>query len=479
MLNAFSSFFHPFILPTPPDLFGHSRQIYRRACPSTLVYLFDMAEVLGTTAGVVSLGIQLCDKITQYIEDFNTRDEQLLSVLGRAQHLKESLNLLDQLAQSFAPAHAEASQIVSANIATCKRELEALKDFAHELVPSLPPDNKMGKMRETTKRLAFPFKSADVKKLDAHLEKSLHALSRATDCLQLCSQLNIVSGQSAILSRLIRMESIVEEMHSYRVQPTGTISTQQQRAEVVTMELMKKPSLLQEACDAVVDVTSPSQSIIPGVLANQQDGSVVMPNHGIRRCPECGFRPRRYEYSRMSPSIFSISILEETVEERAHRPCCKRSQRSTGQTSRRSFALRSTVLRAYLSTAVSIGFFTSYEAGRYSVGPVLNCQRTVYSRESPAFVLIDRIMTAIAICRSDPKTAMQVVDHGVSTLRQIFGAKQALPTDIDEHGATLTTTFCCKMYIYSYFDDLFWQVVGMLMDLEIPTQGTGTHETAG
>jgi hypothetical protein len=149
-----------------------------------------MAEVLGTTVGAVSLGIQLCDKIKAYIQDYKTRDEQLGSVLRRAVSLKELLEHLHQLAGESASTQPEISAAVSRHIAACEADIKALDELTAEFVPralALGDGGIKGKMKEESKRLAFPFNRANVDKLEAQLDKTIQTLSLAVGGLQLRS----------------------------------------------------------------------------------------------------------------------------------------------------------------------------------------------------------------------------------------------------------------------------------------------------
>lgn len=443
--------------------------------PFPLFTSSTMAEVLGTTAGVVSLGIQLCDTITQYVEDFNTRDEQLGAVLRRAQRLKQSLEFLDQITRDYAPTHPAASQAISTNIAACETELKALHDFAYELVPSVPPTDRKGKMKETAKRLIFPFNRADIDKLDARFDKASAALSLAINCLQLYSQAGISSGQATMQSDLSKLNDRFDEMF-VMFRSWNSMSPHQRGTEVMTMALTK-PSALKDVCDIVTDArsSSESQNSITETATMAQDGGMSVQQYQFRKSPKsCGCRPRRYKYSRMSPSWFSFSVLEEIDEERVHHPSCEMSEWNLGKR-HHSIALTYTGLRDYLSRAVSVGFFMSNGAGGCSIAPLLRTWRTVNENTSPAFVLMDRIRIAMMFLTKGSESAkMLVVDRGLSALRKIFAAKKAFPADVDQHGYTLMTRICQEPGgLGIMLNSGVWRVLLRLIDLEIPTQGVG------
>lgn len=425
-----------------------------------------MAEVLGTTVGVVSLGIQLCDKIKTYSQDYKTRDEQLGSVLRRAVSLKELLQHLHQLAGESASTQPEISAAVSRHIAACEADIRALDELTATLVPKAPAPGDggsiKGKMKEEAKKLAFPFNRADVDKLEAQLDKTIQTLSLAVSGLQLRSQASLLGGQEAIASGqgdiisgqhgiassqavitsgqaalaasqarmhddLNNLGNKMEEQFQQMFIMMQSLSTASapypQTTEVMTLA-MTSPSALEEACN----------------LANQSpmaEGSSQLRQQHRQRMSgrRCGCQPRRLKYSRSSSPWFSFTALDETTEDRAHRPSCPCVRLKPAETSRQ-MTLTFSGLRSYLSAAISIGFYTSRGAGGYSISPVLRYQRTVESATSPAFKVIQIVQIA-QISRG----SAAVVEKALEKLQEIYATGQAFPTDLDEDGATVLTRF--------------------------------------
>lgn len=446
-----------------------------------------MAEVLGTTIGVVSLGIQICDRITEYIHDFNTRDEQLGNVLRRAQHVKHLLGLLERLARDLASSQPEAGYTVTTQIAACGKELEALRDFARELAPvARPADDLREKMRERAKRYTFPFSKADIGKLEIRLEKASQTLSLAVDCLQLHSQV-------AMQNDLDRLSHRLEEMH-LMMQSWDTVPAQKRRGEMMALALTD-PSALRDMCDVVRDGSWSAVS---------NDYGTVTREYGYRRPRRsCGCRPRRLRSIQVSPSWFSFSVLQETVEDRIHEPSCPHFGLNPAETSW-STGLRFTSLRKYLSMAVSIGLTTKRGAGGCSISPVLQYRRMVKSALSPAFVLANVLAEAFSFC-AYPSRREPLVDAALEGLRQLYANKQALPTDVNQLGATVLTWFSHLVFWrtgaginYGIPLDtqtkmgranrlqgtgagdldrfpLLWKVINGMLELGIPTQGVGSE----
>lgn len=107
-----------------------------------------MAEVLGTTVGVISLGMHLCDAITQSISNSKTRDEQVGGILRRSRHLKQLPALLDPINGHVTTIDPEASGALSVHTSTCEVELRALRQLADDLIPPLSsPTDAKGKIK--------------------------------------------------------------------------------------------------------------------------------------------------------------------------------------------------------------------------------------------------------------------------------------------------------------------------------------------
>lgn len=421
----------------------------------------------------VSLGIQLCDKIKTYTQDYKTRDEQLGRVLHRAVSLKELLEHLHQLADESTSTQPEISAAVSRHIAACEADIRALDELTAKLVPKAPAPGDggiKGKMKEEAKRLAFPFNRADVDKLEAQLDKTIQTLSLAVSGLQLRSQASLLGGQEAIASgqgdiisgqhgiassqAMItsgqaalavgqarmhgdldnlgnKMEEQFQQMF-IMIQSLSTASTPlPQTKETVTLALAS-PSALQEACN----------------FANQApvaegSGQLRQQHRQIMDGKPCGCRRRRLKYSRSSSPWFSFSVLDETTEDKTHRSDCLYARIRPTETSR-LMTLTFSGLRSYLSTAISIGFYTSRGAGGYSISPVLRYQRTVESATSPAFKVVDVVTDSwYFLGRLSP-----VVEKALVKLRDIYATGQAFPTDLDEDGATVLTRFSFNLSIF-------------------------------
>lgn len=299
--------------------------------------------------------------------------------------------------------------------------------------------------------------------METRLDRTSETLSRAIDCLSLCSQ-SRVSSELVVMHRDVRDLISRFDDFSNMLRSRDDIAAQNQ-ADALIMALMSKPSALRTTCDAATSAAQPYETVkvVPTqTLQKQVYGKPPF---------SCGCRPRQSKYARMSHLGFSFSVLEETVETRAHRPSCARALPSASQTSRSKF-LTYTGLVAYMSQAVSLGFTISWGAGGSSLGPVLRCRGMVEHKRAPAFVLMDRLFLAFILWSDFPALVNRVVEQSSFHLRKLYATGRASPTDVNEHGATLLTNWIYGSWRHGT-SPASWSLIETLLDLEVPTQGVG------
>lgn len=146
-----------------------------------------MAEavgLLGTAVGVASFSIQLCEGLKKYLSDYKSRDEQVSKALSHLEHLRQSLEVIRSITPSFTNEHQEAVKSVTSSLQISQDELEVLHSSFRENETSTPTDLK-GRIKETKKRMAFPFRKFDLDKLESDLERNSRNLSIAVEALGL------------------------------------------------------------------------------------------------------------------------------------------------------------------------------------------------------------------------------------------------------------------------------------------------------
>lgn len=119
-----------------------------------------MADVAGTAVGVVSLGIQVCQGLWNYVETVRARDadlahasNQLRDVTGLLQQLQ---GLLPEI-ESLPTVDAEAARKLQQCMTHSQSSIDALQKMLQSL-EKIPATDIKGKVRDFGRMLAFGFK---------------------------------------------------------------------------------------------------------------------------------------------------------------------------------------------------------------------------------------------------------------------------------------------------------------------------------
>ena len=150
-----------------------------------------MAEpvgIVGTAAGIVSLGLQLYGGLKVYLDDFKSRDDYVVKTLHHLDYLHKLLDSIRLIIPDLENERLVPSQIVAASLYNCEAELKALngeiqKHALDDEIQKNPrtgaPSDRKGKAKETRKRLLFPFARRELEKLASRVDRVNNLLSIA------------------------------------------------------------------------------------------------------------------------------------------------------------------------------------------------------------------------------------------------------------------------------------------------------------
>ena len=147
-----------------------------------------MAEpvgIIGTAAGIVSLGLQLCGTLKEYRDDVKYRDAYVIKALGNLEFLQQLLNRFQSILPDLEKEHIASTQIVATILQRCEAELKAMEGEVNEHAPTVTPSDRKEKMRETMKKLSFPFARQELDKLASRIDRLNSLLSLALQELNL------------------------------------------------------------------------------------------------------------------------------------------------------------------------------------------------------------------------------------------------------------------------------------------------------
>jgi hypothetical protein len=120
-----------------------------------------MAEIGGTIFGVISLSIQLIENFSKYtnsVKDATTKAEHIRGELDR---LVDLLEHLESMIGKFD--HTTPAALTKVNIQECARAIDVIRARVAGAHPTASSRGFWTGPRKIIKRLAFPFKEADIK----------------------------------------------------------------------------------------------------------------------------------------------------------------------------------------------------------------------------------------------------------------------------------------------------------------------------
>ena len=141
---------------------------------------FVMAEIAGTIVGIISLSIQLYDKLNEYangVKDAKEKAEQITAELDRFSDLLEELEAI--ISNLDPTARVNSTRI---GITACADAIDKVKEKLHGKTPSSGSKTPI-KLKNLLKRLSFPFRESDINywkdtlnSIQLHLLTALNAL---------------------------------------------------------------------------------------------------------------------------------------------------------------------------------------------------------------------------------------------------------------------------------------------------------------
>lgn len=147
-----------------------------------------MAEVVGLAAGLVSLGIQVSAGITTYLDAIKCRAEDIASV---KQQVRSFDGVLRSVQSALGNVDSTRKNQVSVTaitdcLASCETELKSLEVFVLKLTGSGPSQASFkDKIREQTKKLAYPFNRTELDRLQTKIARVNGILQTALQSLNL------------------------------------------------------------------------------------------------------------------------------------------------------------------------------------------------------------------------------------------------------------------------------------------------------
>ncbi|KAK2758044.1 hypothetical protein FQN54_004450 [Arachnomyces sp. PD_36] len=432
-----------------------------------------MAELAGLAVGVVSLGIQVSGGITEYVDALNCRHQDLSSLIQKNDSLRKTLQIVEKSLSRLHHEHQDAGSAVRESLNSCKNELTTLKRLVDSFTYDSSTTSRKTKIKNTGKKLLYPFNRPQLDKLEARLGYANSALQLALEALGLSvSQLsteklttleatsrNISTDVLDVQSKISALNTPLKDIHStlsgfetrfgdyenqiqqlvqqLLVQPPAINERSQEiTPAVATGRLLAKPGVLKDICDVTGTKARPNSS---GTLSTtSQDateiGGAAPMYFGGRFSCLCRHR-RRLQRKNLAWGFFTAS-LETATEE--HLPGCRAADAITNTDRSRKISLTYTGFRRLLNSAIQLSFAIPSGAGAWSLAPNLTYYPTVDEKTAPAFKMLSLATSSggTLLSWAERKKLIALL---VSAIFRLFRTKKASPREVNAKNESLVT----------------------------------------
>jgi hypothetical protein len=388
----------------------------------------DPFSITGSAVGVVSLAIQVCKGLEWYLSGVKEAKDKAEQIAAETEELANLLESLESIINKADQSHAVS--VTRTGIVSCANAISTIRK-------KLKPDDRSSdggiksSLKRLTKRLAFPFKEAEIKYWKDVLNTIQQNLQTAL--------LALVIDQQRMASEDVRLRFTQLSMDQ-SAQHSLSLQLHRDTFDKTHLQLAGQSQMLESGFSATshrlqslhADVHSLQAQLVKAMSATDTtlDDDVMSMRYLQRKTRKlqrryakatCTCRPQTSALSYRS-RLLALTCSHTSL----HDPQCPQS---TFQRAVTNLQLQTTLCSLILGTKMSLAFTLSYGA-KFSVNHNLECYRVVH-KSSPAFAFID---TLVQYSEEMP----QEMFHGeVGRLFRMFELRQASPHDRLPDGRTL------------------------------------------
>lgn len=138
-----------------------------------------------SAAGFISLGLEVAKGLVWYVGAVQGRKDELEAVSRQVKDFNSSLDVIKNVSSSPARKHQLAGSKVQEALSAGMQDLKDLRQFLEKLKddPTQGPGFKV-KLKQTGKRMVFPFHRESLDRLQQQLQRANASLSLAIQALQ-------------------------------------------------------------------------------------------------------------------------------------------------------------------------------------------------------------------------------------------------------------------------------------------------------
>lgn len=142
-------------------------------------------EIVGTAVGVVSLGLQLCTSVSDYLDGLKCARYEIASVSRQLECLGIALEILQTGLQRIGPIEEAAEHAVQRCVGSVEAEMKELSGFLDDVKHQVPGEGVRSWIVEQKKKAYYPFSRASLQKLETRLTAVNTVLSTAIQAMDL------------------------------------------------------------------------------------------------------------------------------------------------------------------------------------------------------------------------------------------------------------------------------------------------------
>ncbi|KAI1358400.1 hypothetical protein F5Y08DRAFT_350876 [Xylaria arbuscula] len=418
----------------------------------------DPLSVAGVILGVVSLGLQVADGLSKYLDGVGGRTEEL--------------NSTKQRGDENAPGPAF---LVERHVKSCDTELSALYTLVSKL--SQPDATIAGIQRLTSehaRKLTYPFNRSHIGRLEKRLDRVNSALQLALQVttMHICVTSNnqIRQVHDIVLSMSSSQEIRIQNasLPAVRALPRVTGSMGHigplDSINIATSSTLDSQGHLLESIGWLQDCNA--LSVTREVLSR----SCSCPHSLIRSCHERSWGHFLFSYANSST--------------RRHLRDCPFSETTNTQASQLTMKYKGR--RTLLHIDFNLSLFSGQGTRRISISPSLSYYPVVNERTAPAFRIL-RIISRLALNHSMSRDATRDKDisrtmrYCFKSILTLYSKNRATPKDLDSSGRSLmhmvaNVIYLSRPYLVTFAAGLFSSFMANLVACGVPVN---TYDVGG
>ena len=120
--------------------------------------MVDPLSVTGTTVGIVSLGLTVCQSLISYYGPWSAYNEEISELASKAEGLKTTLQTVQGTLEKFESTESIQTMGVKTRIMSCIQALQRLEKEIEKCKKTQSPSDFREKLQAIRKRVLYPFK---------------------------------------------------------------------------------------------------------------------------------------------------------------------------------------------------------------------------------------------------------------------------------------------------------------------------------